>query len=356
MHLSAVRTVLTGIALAALVVGCRSPDARDEAASVDEGRTTVAARIAVATARPFAVTVSAIGTVSPRPGHYAALSAPAPARIAHVYVAPGERVRAGEPLVAFERAPFDAAARGADAALDAAQRAYDRAVALTREGILPGKDVDQAAAALAAARVNAVTARRAQQLATLRAPLDGVVTRMTAVLSAAVDANQPLVTVVDPNALDVVLDLSPGEAARVHLADSMTVTAGQGGAGEMLGTAVVTEVGAAVDPTSRSVPVRARIAHPHRTLRIGETVFGSVAVAVHRGAVTVPAEALVPDGDGFKVFVVDAHDVAHARSVTVGGRTDSLAEITRGVRAGERVVTYGAYGVEDSSRIVPVRS
>jgi len=26
------------------------------------------------------------------------------------------------------------------------------------------------------------------------------------------------------------------------------------------------------------------------------------------------------------------------------------------VQAGERVVTYGAYGVEDSSRIVPVKS
>jgi hypothetical protein len=40
----------------------------------------------------------------------------------------------------------------------------------------------------------------------------------------------------------------------------------------------------------------------------------------------------------------------------VGGRTEGIAEITRGVRAGETVVTYGAYGVEDSSRIVPVTS
>jgi hypothetical protein len=42
--------------------------------------------------------------------------------------------------------------------------------------------------------------------------------------------------------------------------------------------------------------------------------------------------------------------------VTVGGRTEGVAEITHGVRAGETIVTYGAYGVEDGSKIVPVTS
>jgi hypothetical protein len=37
--------------------------------------------------------------------------------------------------------------------------------------------------------------------------------------------------------------------------------------------------------------------------------------------------------------------------VTVGARTDSTAEITEGLKVGERVVTYGAYGVEDSVKV-----
>ena len=67
---------------------------------------------------------------------------------------------------------------------------------------------------------------------------------------------------------------------------------------------------------------------------------------------TIPAEALVPEGDAFKVFVVDASSIAHARPVTVGARTGGLAEIKSGLQAGEKVVTYGAYGVEDSAKVV----
>jgi hypothetical protein len=84
-------------------------------------------------------------------------------------------------------------------------------------------------------------------------------------------------------------------------------------------------------------------------------VFGQIAVATHPAAVTVPLEALVPEGEGFKVFVVDSTGTAHARSVTVGGRTEKVAEVTSGLAAGERVVTYGAYGVEDSAKITQVK-
>src|SRR5207244_297817 len=87
---------------------------------------------------------------------------------------------------------------GADAALAAAQHAYARAVRLVQAGILPQKDSDQTAADLAQAQATAVLAHRSQQLATLRAPLAGVVTRMSAVLGASVDQTQPLVEVADP--------------------------------------------------------------------------------------------------------------------------------------------------------------
>jgi hypothetical protein len=38
--------------------------------------------------------------------------------------------------------------------------------------------------------------------------------------------------------------------------------------------------------------------------------------------------------------------------VTVGARTEKVAEIKSGLRGGEIVVTYGAYGLEDSVKVV----
>src|SRR5207247_6578314 len=137
-----------------------------------------------------------------------------------------------------------------------------------RAGLLPRQDRVQAAAALRQARVAATPARRAQQLGALRAPLAGVVTRMTAVLGASVDANQPLVEVADVAALDVVFNVSPAQAAQIHGGDSVHVTAGEGEGGEVVGQGTVTAVGAAVDSSSRAVAVRARIGRPARPLRI----------------------------------------------------------------------------------------
>ena len=92
-----------------------------------------------------------------------------------------------------------------------------------------------------------------------------------------------------------------------------------------------------------------------RPLCISETIYCKITIAVHPNAIMVPLEALVPDGEDFKVFVVDASGTAHERKVSVGGRTDKLAEITEGLAEGERVVTYGAYGISDSSKVVPTK-
>ncbi len=344
------------VAVGGILLAChneRGASAAAEASTAEQ--TVVGARTATATTQAFAQVVTAIGTVTPRPGRFAELAAPAPTRVARVFVAPGDRVAQGDDLVEFERAPFDAAAKSAELALESAERTHARAVRLVQAGILPQKDSDQAAADLAQAQVAAVTARRAQQLATLRAPLGGVVTRMSAVLGASVDASQPLVEVADPLALDIVLSVSPTDAARIRPGDVVQLAAGDAAHGEGLGPGRVTAVGAAVDTVSRAVALRVRVERPARSLRIGESVVGSIATAVHPRAVTIPVAALVPAGDGFQIFVVDSAGVAHVRPVTVGARSDSLAEIVSGLVAGETVVTAGAYGIRDGARIARMR-
>lgn len=336
----------------AVVLGACHGGARGDTGAASDAQAVVGASTAAATVQAFPQVVRAIGTVVPRPERFAELAAPAPTRVARIFVAPGQRVAQGDALVEFERAPFDAAARSAAAVLESASHAYARAVRLVEAGILPQKDSDQAAADLAQAQVAAVTARRSQQLATLRAPLAGVVTRMSAVLGGSVDASQPLVAVADPQALDIVFNVGPAEAAALRVGDSASVTAGEGEGGEQLGRGMVSGVGAAIDSASRAVALRARIARPTRPLRIGESVFGRIVTSVHARAVAVPIEALVPAGDAYQVFVVDSAGIAHARVVTVGARGEALVEIVTGLAPGETVVTTGAYGVEDGAKIV----
>ena len=323
-------------ALVLLALSCRS-----EAKQANEAAGLVGVRTALAAREPFRQTVSAIGMVSARPGRYAALAAPGPTRVAGIFVVAGQRVAKGDSLVEFERAPFDAAAQSAAATLANAERNSARAARLAQAGILSQKEADQAAADLAAARAAEVTARRAQEL----------VTRMTAVLGASVDQSQAVVEVADPAALDILFNVSPGEAGGIHAGDTLSLSAGEGSRTEPLGTATVVSVAVAVDSASRAVAVRARVGRATRVLRIGESVFGRIVTGVHPGAITVPVEALVPEGEGFRVFVVDSAGIARARPVVVGGRSEARAEILQGLAAGERVVTTGAYGVTDSAKV-----
>ena len=338
------------LALALLAIGC-SHDADD--AETAGAAPVIGVRIAVASTQPFTETIGAIGNVQARAGHSAALGAPGAVRIARVLVSPGQHVAAGDVLVELDQTAFQSAAQSAEAQFTASQRAWERATRLAEAGIVPRKDVEQAAADLARTRADAATARRAAQLSVLRAPISGVVTSVNAVLGATADPAQPLVEIADPSATDVVLNTTPGDAARIRGGAGVELVSGQSASGESLGSGTVLDVGGTVDSATRSVPVRVRVTTARRVLRIGETVFGEIATSTRPSAVVVPLDALVPEGDGFKVFVVDAASIAHSRPVTVGGRTSRLAEITEGVTAGEKVVTYGAYGVEDSSKVVP---
>jgi len=348
---------LVAVSQLALVVACAPGAGGDEESEVRSNvQAVVGARTAIAAVGPLAISVGALGSVVPRPDHYAALGALAATRVTRVFVTAGQAVGRGDSLIQFDRGPFDAALKSAAAAVTVAQNARDRAVRLAGEGIVPRKDVDQAGADLAQAEAALVAAQRNEELATLIAPVPGVVTRMTAVLGEAVDPSLgPLVAVADPSALDVVFNLSPSDAGPVRAGMQVAIWSSAGAVGAPLATGAVDAVGAAVDSATRAVAVRARIASSLRPLKIGEAVYGRIAVGVHPRAVTVPLEALVPEGETFKVFVVDSARRAFGRTVTVGARTDAVAEITAGLVGGETVVTYGAYGVSDSAKIVPAK-
>jgi RND family efflux transporter MFP subunit len=321
-------------------------------ASTDSVAVAVGVRTAVVTTQPFFETLGTIGAVEPRAGHVALLSAPAPTRVTQVLVSAGKIVSRGATLVVLDQSLLREAARASDAALVAAQRNYERARTLSAQGILPRKDLDQATADLAKARADVGAQRRVLQLSVLRSPIAGVVTKMSAVLGATVDTNQPLVEVADPSAVDILLSVGPTEAATVHPGAKVNIRSGEKATGEIIGVGTVLDVAAIIDSASRSVSVRVRAETTRRPLSIGETIYGEITLATRPNAVVAPIEALVPDGDGFKVFVVDQAGIAHARPVTVGGRTEKVAEIESGLRGGETVVTYGAYGLDDSVKVV----
>jgi membrane fusion protein (multidrug efflux system) len=116
----------------------------------------------------------------------------------------------------------------------------------------------------------------------------------------------------------------------------------------------VASVDSRVDPSTRSVTVRALVPNQQGLLKPG--MFMNVRLA--RGAadvLVVPEESLVPEqGDVFVYVVQD--DKASKRKIIPGPRTVGSVQVAEGLRAGELVVTEGTQKLRDGANVTLVDS
>ncbi|HTC24112.1 MAG TPA: efflux RND transporter periplasmic adaptor subunit, partial [Gemmatimonadales bacterium] len=96
-----------------------------------------------------------------------------------------------------------------------------------------------------------------------------------------------------------------------------------------------------------------RVPNPDGALRVGAGAEARVRIGVRRDALLVPDSALVLRGDSSVVFVVGADSIAHAHPVGRGARSRGRTEVTGDLRPGDRVVTTGAFGLEDGMGVAP---
>jgi membrane fusion protein (multidrug efflux system) len=106
-----------------------------------------------------------------------------------------------------------------------------------------------------------------------------------------------------------------------------------------------------VDEKTRTVLCRARVANPGGKLKPGMFARVTLELGSRSNAVLVPEQALVPRGDKNFVFKVVEGKAALAE-VAIGSRSPGEVEITKGVTAGELVVTDGQLKLQDGVPVV----
>lgn len=290
-------------------------------------------------------------------------------RVSAIHVAPGARVAAGQPLATIDAAEFVQAQN--DLRTTLAQRTLARAAAARRQALYEAKaaslqDVQQSQAELAAAETAHATARARLRVlgrseaeidriasgasvgsaAVLAAPIGGVVVDRQVGPGQFVQAGSgtPLFTVADVTHLWLVANVRESDAPHVRVGQRVVVDvpAWPGRTFE----ARLSYVAAAIDPATHRLPVRARITDPHGDLKPEMLATFSIVTSNERVAVAAPESAVVLDGDGARVWVVERGDLIRARDVTLGRRSGGRAEILAGLRPGERIVTRGSLFVD----------
>jgi cobalt-zinc-cadmium efflux system membrane fusion protein len=102
-------------------------------------------------------------------------------------------------------------------------------------------------------------------------------------------------------------------------------------------------VGSIVDPSTRTVLVRADISDPKRVLRSGMYATYIVKGDKVVKGIGVPEDAIVREGDGtMSVWVTEDGRHWVSRTVTLGLKTNGLVQVTNGLEEGEKIATTGA--------------
>jgi hypothetical protein len=87
-------------------------------------------------------------------------------------------------------------------------------------------------------------------------------------------------------------------------------------------------------------------------LRPGTTAQIAITAQTVKDALVIPAAALLnAKGDAAQVMVVDSQNQASSRDVKTGIATGQQVQIVSGLKPGEMVVTEGAYGLPDKTKV-----
>lgn len=354
----------------------------------------IAVDVAVVAMAPMRVTVDADAVSRVRQPFM--ITAPVGGLVERLTAREGDVVQLGQPLATITPPPLystdrrsaqahvDAARAGvlqyemqlsqAQLALAQALRDEARQRQLLQAGAVAERDVELAALTTVSRRAELGTVRAQQRIAIaelaqaqaaldaavaepsvatiVRAPSRGRVLAVPDRSARVVAAGAPLLQLGDPGALEVAADVLSSDAAAVRPGQHV-ILRGWGGS-PLDGVVRVVEPSArtrlsALGVEEQRLNVIIDLVAAPRVLGDGYRLDASIIVWEAR-ALSVPAGALLRDGDSWEVFAVRSGRAVRAR-VQIGHVGSGAAEVLSGLRPGDRVVLLPPDQLRDGARV-----
>jgi HlyD family secretion protein len=232
----------------------------------------------------------------------------------------------------------------AQAAYDVAQNHLDSLKTVSRAASL-----EQAAGQLSSAKGKYLAAEAQVSYSEVRSPITGVVTDRPLFPGETANSGSPLITVMDTTSLLAKVHLSQTVAQRLKVGDAASIVI-PGTDGPV--PAKVFLVSPALDPGSTTVEVWVRVDNRAGKYKAGTPVTTSIKGRTIDKAIKVPLSAVLTAADGSKsVMLVGTDGAAHKQIVQLGINDGEDVQITQGLNGSETVVTTGAYGLDDGTKV-----
>jgi HlyD family secretion protein len=270
------------------------------------------------------------------------------------------------------------------AALDQAQKFYERRQELFRLGAVPnrdvvtsqtdlaqaktaydvatrsldllqqqsaGKDIKMAQSRLDQARARAELIQAQLAFTEIHSPFAGSVTEQFMYPGDMAKPDSPMFTIMDLSTAVARSQVPEGDAAGVRVGERCAFTSADDAAKRWEGN--ISVLNQAVDPARRTVEAWCEIPNPKGELRAGVFGFVLILTGVQAKSVVVPQAAVQFSEGGSKASVIVMTDkqTSLTRAVEAGPSYEGKVQIRKGVEPGELVIVYGGYGLADGTAL-----
>lgn len=291
-------------------------------------------------------TLEAVGTA--QSNEAVTITAKANGTIERINFQEGQLVKAGSILVELEAGESNAKLAELRAARDAARLAYDRAASLLDSKNVAQARVDELSKAFEAAeaRLRGEQAKFADSV--IRAPFSGRLGMRRVSLGALVRPGDAITTLDDSTVIKLEFEVPETALAGISIGNAVNATATAIPGRKFQGN--VATINTRIDPTTRSVRVRAVIPNPEDQIKPGMFMTVALGIGSTPNAIVVPEEALLAQGGEQFVYVI-RDGKANRTKVQVGQRLPGLAQIVSGVEADARVAVTGLQQLRDGMAV-----
>lgn len=285
--------------------------------------------------------------------------------ISRLFVAEGDHVRKGEPILKIQDNDYRQALRSAKAAYDNASLEVKKVTPLVQQGIISPYQLETDKSNLDAAKATYENARINLGYTLITSPVTGVVGQITLREGSLVTAGAatPITTVSASGSMFAYFSFD--EKKLLLLADSLKGTLQQKvmklPPAELIladGTVYPQKGKIAlgsglVDPTTGTLLLKAVFPNPQELLRTGST--GTVRLPTYyRHVLLVPQKATFDIQNKKMVYTVDKQNIAHATNITVEAVAGYNYVVKEGLQDGSIVVLDGINQLKDGMKIVPL--
>jgi membrane fusion protein (multidrug efflux system) len=365
-----VRYLLPILGLLAVIAGLASIKYQQIATLIGFGKTAMAAgpppeAVGTATSHEdtWEGTLSAVGSIAAAKG--VAVSNDAPGLVSRIHFESGQMVKAGQVLVELDTSVERAQLASAKARMDLAALTAGRSRALVQSNAIAQSTLDNDEATLKTATTDLAAIQAQIDRKTVRAPFAGRLGIRAVNLGQYLNSGTT-VTVLE--AIDTVyVDFPLPQQLLPEAKVGMPVRVAIEGMGGQAQEGAIAAVDPEIDSTTRTIKLRASLPNKQEKLRPGMFAKVDVVLPKHDAQVVVPATAIVHASYGDSVFVVEdkkdesgkvvlgpdgkAAKVARQQFVRSGDARGDYVAILDGIKAGQDVVSAGAFKLRNGSPI-----